>query len=241
MKLDNLIAKGKNNEVYKSGDLVVKVFNEGYSKTDVFTEALIATSIEDLELNTPKIEEVTKVDGKWAIAMECVEGKTLSALIEEDPENTEKYVEMMVDIQLDMFSKKCPSLRKLKEKLTTKINMAPIDDAKRYEQIAGQISQLVNTNEINFRLAGNLEYDLSVVQSTATPTFRAFKTDILMQFAQAGFIPPRFVFEFGDIPGADEILQRLDAMSQEAEGQQVGPGYQQAQTMMTSPTPEMAL
>lgn len=121
------------------------------------------------------------------------------------------------------------------------VNIQQFYDAKRYEQIAGQISQLVNTSEINFRLAGNLEYDLSVVQSTATPTFRAFKTDILMQFAQAGFIPPRFVFEFGDIPGADEILQRLDAMAQEAEGQQVGPGFSQAQAMMTSPTPEMAL
>jgi hypothetical protein len=111
----------------------------------------------------------------------------------------------------------------------------------RYEQIAGQMSQLVDTASVNFRLAGNLEYDLSVVQSTATPTFRAFKTDVLMQFAQAGFIPPRFVFEFGDIPGADEILQRLDAMQQESADQQVGPGYAQAQAVMTSPEPEMAL
>ena len=120
-------------------------------------------------------------------------------------------------------------------------NIQQFYEPKRYEEIVGQISQLVNTSDINFRLAGNLEYDLSVVQSTATPTFRAFKTDILMQFAQAGFIPPRFVFEFGDIPGADEILQRLDAMAQEAEGQQVGAGYPQAQRVMTSPTPEMAL
>lgn len=111
----------------------------------------------------------------------------------------------------------------------------------RYEQIAGQISQMVDTSSINFHLAGNLEYDLSVVQSTATPTFRAFKTDVLMQFAQAGFIPPRFVFEFGDIPGAEEILQRLDAMQQESQDQQIGPGYAQAQRVMTSPTPEMAL
>lgn len=111
----------------------------------------------------------------------------------------------------------------------------------RYEEIAGQISQMVDTSSINFRLAGNLEYDLSVVQSTATPTFRAFKTDVLMQFAQAGFIPPRFVFEFGDIPGAEEILQRLDAMQQESQDQQIGPGYAQAQRVMTSPTPEMAL
>ena len=111
----------------------------------------------------------------------------------------------------------------------------------RYEQIAGQISQMVETSSINFHLAGNLEYDLSVVQSTATPTFRAFKTDVLMQFAQAGFIPPRFVFEFGDIPGAEEIIQRLDAMQQESQGQPIGPGYAQAQAVMTSPTPEKAL
>ena len=121
------------------------------------------------------------------------------------------------------------------------MNIQKFYEPDRYEAIAGQISQLVNTNDVNFKLAGNLEYDLSVVQSTATPTFRAFKTDILMQFAQAGFIPPRFVFEFGDIPGADEILQRLDAMAQEADGQQIGPGYPQAQRVMTSPEPEMAL
>ena len=121
------------------------------------------------------------------------------------------------------------------------VNIQQFYTPERYEEIAGQISQLVNTQEVNFRLAGNLEYDLSVVQSTATPTFRAFKTDILMQFATAGFIPPRFVFEFGDIPGADEILQRLDAMAQEAQGQEVGPGYQQAQAMMTAPQQEMAL
>lgn len=121
------------------------------------------------------------------------------------------------------------------------VNIQQFYDPKRYEEIAGQISQTVNTQDINFRLAGNLEYDLSVVQSTATPTFRAFKTDLLMQFATAGFIPPRFVFEFGDIPGADEILQRLDAMAQEAQGQEVGPGYQQAQAMMTTPQQEMAL
>ena len=121
------------------------------------------------------------------------------------------------------------------------VNIQQFYDAKKYEQIAGQISKLVDLSEVNFNLAGNLEYDLSIIQSTATPTFRAFKTDLLMQFAQAGFIPPRFVFEFGDIPGADEILQRLDAMEQESQGQQIGADYQQAQQMMTSPGQEMTI
>ena len=122
MKLEKLIAKGRYNEVYKSGDLVVKVFNEGYKKEDVFTEALLAASVEPLGLNIPAVKEVTQIDGKWAISMECVEGKTLSKLMEEDPANVDKYVEQMVDIQINMFAKKCPSLRSLKEKLTKKIS-----------------------------------------------------------------------------------------------------------------------
>lgn len=136
MKLEKLLAKGRYNEVYRSGDLAVKVFNDGYSKVDVFTEALIAASVESLDLNTPKIMDVTQIDGKWAISMECVEGKTISQLIEENPADTEKYVDMMVDIQIDMFSKKCPSLRKLKAKITDRINKAPIDDAKKYELLS---------------------------------------------------------------------------------------------------------
>lgn len=136
MKLEKLLSKGRYNEVYKSGDLAVKVFNESYKKEDVFTEALIAASVEPLDLNTPKIVEVSQVDGKWAIAMECVEGKTLSQLMEENPNDIDKYVNMMVDIQIDMFSKKCPSLRKLKEKMTDKINSASIDDTKRYELLS---------------------------------------------------------------------------------------------------------
>lgn len=131
-----LIAKGRYNEVFKDGKNVVKVFNEGYSKADVLTEALIVAKVEDLELNTPKIDGVTKIDGKWAITMECVEGKTLSQLMEENPDDTDKYVEMMVDIQMNMFSKKCPSLQKLKEKMTDRINKSGVDDAKKYELLA---------------------------------------------------------------------------------------------------------
>jgi hypothetical protein len=56
-----------------------------------------------------------------------------------------------------------------------------------------------------------------------------------MDFAARGFIPPRFVLEFGDVPGADEILQKLDSMQQAAQqqGQEIGPDYQQKMQMLT--------
>lgn len=104
----------------------------------------------------------------------------------------------------------------------------------RFEEIAGMLNNQSMESSVNYRLAGNIEYDLSITQSQATPIYRAMKTDILMQFAQAGFIPPRFVFEFGDIPGADEILQRLDAMQQSAEDQSVGADYQDKKALLES-------
>lgn len=114
-------------------------------------------------------------------------------------------------------------------------NIQKFYDPSRYEKIAGQLSNQVDTSRTNFRLAGNLEYDLSVAQSTSTPIYRALKTQILMDFAANGFIPPRFVFEFGDIPGSDEILQRLDAMAQENADQPIGPDYEQKKQMLTAP------
>ena len=103
---------------------------------------------------------------------------------------------------------------------------------KKFEEIAGRLSESVDVSKIDFKIAGNIEYDLAVTQSMTTPVYRALKTDILMQFAQAGFIPPRIVLECGEIPGADEILQKLDAMAQENADQAIGDDYQQKLQMM---------
>ena len=120
-------------------------------------------------------------------------------------------------------------------------NIRNFYDAKRFDEIAGGLSTVSMEKSIDYSLAGNIEYDLSVTQSTATPTYRALKTQILMEFANAGFIPPRFVFEFGDVPGGDEILQRMDAMEQAAQqsqemaaGQPIGEDYEQKKEVLST-------
>lgn len=113
-------------------------------------------------------------------------------------------------------------------------NIQKFYSPKRYEEIAGGLASLNMEASVNYRLAGDIRYDLSVAQSQATPIYRALKTQILMDFAAQGFIPPRFVFEFGDVPGADEILQRLDAMQQANADQQIGQDYEQKMQMMTN-------
>ena len=133
MKLDTVIAVGKNKVVYRDGDKCIKLFDELYSKADVFNEALNQSRIEDIGLNIPKIFEVKLIDGKWAIVFEYIEGKTLAQLMEENPEKKNEYIELMVDLQMSIHSKLSPMLNKLKDKMTRKIALTGFDATTRYD------------------------------------------------------------------------------------------------------------
>lgn len=134
MKLSNLIATGEQAQVYKCDDLAVKVFNEDTPKTKVLYEALTHARIEETGLLVPKIMEVLKIDGKWAISMECIEGKTLYDIMMEDMDNIEVYINQMVDLQLEIHAQKAPHLSRMKDRLISQIQeLDCIDESKKYE------------------------------------------------------------------------------------------------------------
>ena len=110
MKLDTIIAERKHKTIYRDGDLVAKVFDESFPKSDILNEALNQARVEETGLNIPKIEEVTKIDGKWAIISDYIEGKTLKELMDENPDKIDEYMNLFVDVQLKILSKKCPLL-----------------------------------------------------------------------------------------------------------------------------------
>ena len=133
MKLDNVIAVRKNKTIYRDGDRCIKVFNAEYSKADVLNEALNQARVEQTGLNINKVLEVTMIDGKWAIVSEYVEGKTLAELMAENPEKKEEYIELLVDIQMEVHGKTCPLLNKLKDKMNRKISETDFDATTRYD------------------------------------------------------------------------------------------------------------
>lgn len=133
MKLDTIIAVHPNKTVYRDGDRVIKLFNEEYSKADVLNEALNQARVEETGLYIPRIHEVTKIDGKWAIVLDYIEGKTLEELMTEHPEKKREYIELMVDVQMEIHSKKSPLLTRLKDKMNRKIDLTGLDATTRYE------------------------------------------------------------------------------------------------------------
>lgn len=133
MKLDKVIAVRNSKTVYRDGDLCVKVFDEDFSKADVLNEALNQARIEETGLNIPKVKEVMTIDGKWAIVSDYIKGKTLAQLMEEHPEKKDEYIEQLVDLQLEVNSKECPLLNKLRDKMQSKISQTQLDATTRYE------------------------------------------------------------------------------------------------------------
>ncbi len=133
MKLDKVIATTNHKTIYRNGDKVIKVFENVYSKADVLNEALGQARVEETGLKVPQLEEVLKIDGKWAIVSEYIEGKTLAALMEENPDKLDEYLELFVKLQMEVHEKRAPLLNKLKDKMNRKISETDIDATTRYE------------------------------------------------------------------------------------------------------------
>ncbi len=130
----NEIAKRSNKTVYRDGELCYKVFAADYNKADIFNEALNQTRVEETGLFIPKVHELKKLDdGRLAIAMDYVEGKSLKTLMDENPKKQSDYLKRFIDIQLSMHSLTAPNLNKQRDKFSRKIDMSGLDATTRYE------------------------------------------------------------------------------------------------------------
>ena len=133
MKLKDVIYETQGKKIYRDGDKAVKVFDEEFSKAEVLNEALNQARVEEIGINMPKIHEVTKVDGKWAIVTDFIEGKTLAQIMEENPDKIDELMDKFVDIQIKILSKRSPLLTDLGDKMQRKISSTKLDATTRYE------------------------------------------------------------------------------------------------------------
>lgn len=133
MKLDRVIAVRNKKTIYRDGDKCIKVFHDGFSKADVLNEALNQARIETTGINVPKVLEVTTIDGKWAIVSEYISGKTLSQLMTENEDKKDEYIELLVDLQMDIQKHSCSLLNKLKDKMNIHICQSKLSATTRYD------------------------------------------------------------------------------------------------------------
>lgn len=127
--LNNPIAKRATKVVYVDEGNTIKLFNEGYSKADIFNEAMNTARVEEgTNLNISRVKEVALIDKKLGIVFEHVEGNTLLELMEKNPSKMDEYLNLFVDIQMEIFSKKVPLVNRMSDKYKRRISESDVFD-----------------------------------------------------------------------------------------------------------------
>lgn len=125
MELGTIIAERPNKVIYQNADSLIKVFSSDFSPADILNEALNQARVSETDLPMPKIRQVTCLDdGRWAIVMDFIKGKTLSQLMWENPEKEAEYLAKLVDLQMLVNSKTVSMLSGQKDKFNNKISAA---------------------------------------------------------------------------------------------------------------------
>ncbi|MGN1201780.1 MAG: aminoglycoside phosphotransferase, partial [Eubacterium sp.] len=98
------IKEREHKKIYRDGDKLIKEFDETFTKAEVLNEALNNARVEETGLKIPKLLNVSKTETGWAITREYIEGKTLSELMAENPDKEDEYLEIFVDLQMEIHS-----------------------------------------------------------------------------------------------------------------------------------------
>lgn len=134
MDFEEIIVSRKNKTVYRNGNTVVKVFEKGHNKGNIFAEAVNTARMEECGVPAARVISVGELGDRHAITLERIEGQTLEELMQAHPEKMDEYLNTFVDLQLSIHQKNCLLLTDLKAKYRRMIEgMTDIGDNTKYE------------------------------------------------------------------------------------------------------------
>lgn len=91
-------------------------------------------------------------------------------------------------------------------------NIQQFYDQRRNINIAGNSANMLEYDPEKIR---DVEFDLSIVESTSTPVYRQMANDYLIQFWQQGQITLQQLLEVGDFSFADQLLQSIKSQQEQ--------------------------
>ena len=117
MVLKNPIATGNTADIYLCDGKIVKSFKDFLPETEATYEANKQRYAHARGLAVPRVFEVTKINGRNAIIMEYIHGKTMRDIVVNDMTKLEHYINLSIDIQLKIHAVKANDFELMSDKL----------------------------------------------------------------------------------------------------------------------------
>ncbi len=124
MKLGTPIAIGNTAKIYLYENRIIKVFNDFLPESESLYEANKQKYAFSCGLSVPKVFDVTSIDGKQAIIMEYVKGRTLGDILTGHMDEIEYYMNISIDIQQQIHMIVADSFESMSVKLSRQIESA---------------------------------------------------------------------------------------------------------------------
>lgn len=124
MNLGSPIASGNTAQVYLYNNKVIKVFNKHLPHTESIYEAHKQKYAHSCGLSVPQIYDVTTINGKQAIIMEYINGRTMYEIVSENINLAEHYMNVSVHVQQNIHSIVPQSIEPMSVKLSRQIKTA---------------------------------------------------------------------------------------------------------------------
>lgn len=127
-----LLGSGKEAEVFRRGDHVLKLNRQGASKASAFREAANLAIVETRGLPAPAPLGVTQVGERWGVLMTLAPGESFGAVILRQAELAPAYLEAMAELHARILTHPGTGLMSLQARLSASIGRAPgLGDAER--------------------------------------------------------------------------------------------------------------
>lgn len=148
MNLGDAIAIGNTAKVYLYDGKIFKVFNDYLPVTESRYEANKQRIAYSHGLNVPKVLDVTEIDGKQAIIMEYIKGRTIGDILSENMDQAEHFMNVSIDIQQKIHMVVDDSLEPMSEKLRHQIELTTILDERHKSLCVQKLDSMTFENRI---------------------------------------------------------------------------------------------
>lgn len=148
MILGDPVAFGNTANIYLYENKVIKVFKDYLPHTEAPYEANKQRFAYSCGLPVPKVLDVTKIDGKQAIIMEYIKGKTIGELFFENMESADYYIGISIDIQQKIHQIQADSLESMFERFCRQLEVAPHLDKRHKEVLIKKLKSITYENRI---------------------------------------------------------------------------------------------
>lgn len=165
MSFDRIIALRNNKTIYRDSNRTIKEFDAKYSKSDILSEALSHAFAENAGFKVPALLEINLSSERPNIVYEYVKGQTLAELMELHPEKTDEYLATIIDLQIEIHSRKDGEQKNLVLKLHEMIDMADLPDKTK----AAILRDLDKMPKMHNLCHGDLEPSNVVIAKDNTP------------------------------------------------------------------------